>query len=392
MPIKLSDFLELIGVAPELRFREADVALPNGLYRFIVSGDAVILQKNTAASGDFSTFTEINRFPLTTSIGGMPVTQGVGDVANEGASGSLARADHRHGIPTGMPSTQSFGDSPAQGTSTAFARADHKHGMPANPLVGTYGLRGFRCERSRIDGTLLDMAADVVVLRNASNQIVVRHGPTGTVSNRISLAGPVAGGRDQAAAFAASSWVHFYFIWDGTTLASVSSASPPPTGPTLPSGYTHWAYATSVFLDSAGTLLRVIGSGDFMAYDTSSPLVQPLHRGTATAYTAVDLSAVMPPISRQVLLGVVLEFSHSATDLVFAKLRPVGAVADENWQIAALHLHRGGQDSASISVMWMATKDPDPQRIEYKMSGVGDGAGVKGLTLWVRGYRVPNGS
>ena len=74
------------------------------------------------------------------------------------------------------------------------------------------------------------------------------------VTNVITAAGPVADGRDQAAAFA-SQWIYFHVIGkssDGTK-KSISSLSP--TAPTLPSGYDYYDYVGSAYVNSAGLIL-----------------------------------------------------------------------------------------------------------------------------------------
>jgi hypothetical protein len=53
------------STAPELRWRETDQALPAGLWRWFGTGSNIILQRNTAVAGDFSTNTQ----PLIISAG-----------------------------------------------------------------------------------------------------------------------------------------------------------------------------------------------------------------------------------------------------------------------------------------------------------------------------------
>jgi len=139
--------------------------------------------------------------------------------------------------------------------------------------------------------TRWDLTADVVQLRNASNNIVVRYNP-GTITCDVGVAGPAANGRDQAGAFGASSWIHFYWIWNGTTLASVASAIAPTTGPTLPSGYTHWCYAVAVRFNASSQLLKTRIKGAKAFYEAAQNV---LTAGAATVETAVTISAQVPP-------------------------------------------------------------------------------------------------
>jgi hypothetical protein len=113
---------------------------------------------------------------------------------------------------------------------------------------GAYGSRGqFSRNNAGTPDTQYDLKADVVILAKPSDQSTVTQFSPSTITNNVAQGGPVANGRDQSTAFSISSWVHFYWIWNGTALATISSASPPPTGPVLPSGYTHWAYASAVY-------------------------------------------------------------------------------------------------------------------------------------------------
>lgn len=159
--------------------------------------------------------------------------------------------------------------------------------------VGGSRVLGADCKNNAgTPNTQFDLDADAVVLRNASNQIVVRHDPGAALTNNVSTAGPAANGRDQAGAFGASSWVHFYWIWNGATLATLSSAVAPPTGPTLPGGYTHWAYAGAVRFNGSSQLVKTRIKGDTARYEAAQ---SALAGGAATVETSIDLSALVPP-------------------------------------------------------------------------------------------------
>jgi hypothetical protein len=132
-------------------------------------------------------------------------------------------------------------------------------GLPAAGASG-YGSRGQASRNNpTTPDTQYDLKADSVILSKPSDQsTVVRNNP-GTITNNTGLAGSAANGRDQAGVFGANSWVHFYWIWN--TLATLSSASAPPTGPTLPSGYTHWSYAGAVRMNATSQLVKTFIHG-----------------------------------------------------------------------------------------------------------------------------------
>lgn len=141
-----------------------------------------------------------------------------------------------------------------------------------------------------ISSATYSMTADLVSLKNSNNQIVIRTN-TGAIINNPATAGPIANGRDQVGSFSNSSWMHFYFIWNGTTLATVSSTVAPPTGPTLPATYTHWAYFGSVYKDSSGNTTMVTQRGSWI-YNNS-----PVSIGTSSSSTITtpSLAAIIPP-------------------------------------------------------------------------------------------------
>lgn len=135
--------------------------------------------------------------------------------------------------------------------------------------------------------TQFDITASKVALADSTGAIVVVNSP-GTLTNNISTAGPVANGRDQAGAFTDPSFIHFYLIHNGTTYASLSSASA--TAPTLPSGYTYSGYVGAVYF-TGGALRRTYINGKDVYI---APFSSVLSGGTATSETAVSVSTVVP--------------------------------------------------------------------------------------------------
>lgn len=228
--------------------------------------------------------------------------------------------------------------------------------------------------------TQYDFSATAVVLRNTSNEIVVRYN-VATVTNDVAAAGPVANGRDQAAAFAANSWIHFYWIWNGTTLATISSAVAPPTGPTLPAGYTHWAYIGAIRFNASSQLMQTRISGNNVYYRNNG-LTQVLSGGSATGATAVDVSSFVPPNASHIFLESRLLYQNAAVnadnnvrfafvsgdDYFFMRL--ITQVANQNFEYS-------GQ-----IVIPNAT-----QQIFYNWSVA---AGTRSAFLYINGYGVHN--
>jgi hypothetical protein len=156
-------------------------------------------------------------------------------------------------------------------------------------VTGTYATRGLKIvNNTSFPNTQIDFDADSVVLRNVNNEIVVRH-DVGIITCDLSVFG--INGRDQAGAIAASNWVHLYYLWNGTSLATRASLTAPPTGPAL-GGYTHWCYAGAMRLDGSGNLLRTEIRGN-TAY--LNQLQTILTGGGDTVFTTVNVFGVVPP-------------------------------------------------------------------------------------------------
>jgi hypothetical protein len=113
---------------------------------------------------------------------------------------------------------------------------------------------------------------------------------TGTVTNNIATAGPIVNGRDQSGAFSAASWVHFWWIYNGMTIATLSSASA--TAPTLPSGYTSLGYIGAVRLNGSSQLVPSKLRGTTVYYDAAQAA---LTNGSATTPTSVNVATLVPP-------------------------------------------------------------------------------------------------
>ena len=59
-------------------------------------------------------------------------------------------------------------------------------------------------------------------------------------TNNVATAGPIAGGRDQVAAFSSDDWVNFFIIYSPLTQDCSSLSSLSATAPTLPTGYEYF--------------------------------------------------------------------------------------------------------------------------------------------------------
>lgn len=239
-----------------------------------------------------------------------------------------------------------------------------------------YGVVGCNCNNnSATPNTQFDLDADVVVLRASDGSSVVRFEPGAAITNNISTSGPAANGRDQSGAFDNNSWVHFYWIWNGTTLATISSAAAPPTGPTLPSGYTHWAYAGAVFADGSGNLKRVYIKGSTVYYAAQQAA---LSDGQADSETAVGLTAIVPP-------NALSWFAHHSGAPRFGtneyQLRILSG--SDYWD------QLGAAEGSGIR-RWASGWFPNVGQNVYYIWASTPGAS-SGLDLFIQAFKIPNG-
>jgi hypothetical protein len=251
---------------------------------------------------------------------------------------------------------------------------------------GSMRVIGCNCaNNSSTPNTQFDLDADAIVLRNSKNQTVTIWEPGAAITNNISTAGPAANGRDQAGAFSNSSWVHFYWIWNGTTLATISSATAPPTGPTLPSGYTHWAYAGAVYLDSGGALKRVYLVGNKVFYAAGQGI---LVGGSATTETAISLSSVIPPnaLSFEVN-GDHVGITDSAGDIsITISLR---VLSGSNFFSFPRVARNAGNTANHREIIISGLSIPNTGNLYY-LNTIANGSSPQ-LNLTVTSYTVPNG-
>lgn len=157
-------------------------------------------------------------------------------------------------------------------------------------FTGMQSVRDLVCANDAgTPNTLWNINFSEVTLRNAGAQGTFRYGAAASLVNNVAAAGPTANGRDQAGAFSANSWIHFYVIWGAGALSTVSSASA--TSPTLPLNYTHFAYVGAVRFNGSSQLVRTRIQGDTAYYEAETSVAT----FTATAETAVSTAAAVPP-------------------------------------------------------------------------------------------------
>jgi hypothetical protein len=263
--------------------------------------------------------------------------------------------------------------------------------VTGNPLNLNSAPRVVGCNcanNSSTPNTQFDLDADYITLRNpTTGHCVTIANPGAAITNNISTAGPAANGRDQAGAFSNSSWVHFYWIWNGTTLATISSATAPPIGPTLPSGYTHWAYAGAVYLDSGGALRRVYIRDNVISLAAAAQVLDA--SAQATTPTVIDLSEVVPPNAGNIEFTT--RITVTATGGGAAATSASYQVLSGSSMIPTPRVISGVASGGGVSTLGFTTPNVGQQLLYTLVDDVGSATSIRQLRLYVVSYTVPNG-
>jgi len=158
---------------------------------------------------------------------------------------------------------------------------------------------------------------------------------------------------------AASSWYYVWLIYNPTTDTYKGLFSLSSTSPTLPEGYVY-KRRIGVVRNSVGSdflNFRMIGNGVRRRYEYNEDrygVLRVLSNGTATIWTDIDVSSVVPPTA----IVLIIEAHQSGT--------PNGQLRDDGYSFdSGQWIVRPGSSSDQISIINVG------QTIEYKNSGAG---------------------
>lgn len=191
----------------------------------------------------------------------------------------------------------------------------------------------------------------------------------------IAVAG--ANGLDTGAE-ASNTWYHAWAIGktDGTAASLLSLSD---TGPTMPAGYTYKGYVGAVRNDGSSQFLDFHQRGNYVAIDGTH--LNALNAGTATTYTAVSLSALVPPTARSTwgYFGVGQPSVQSA-NAVFMGLAPEGSGTTDSYGELFTQNPYGNTAQTQINStmeVYMST----PQQVKYYVGGT-NAAGYITVNGW----------
>lgn len=250
---------------------------------------------------------------------------------------------------------------------------------------GVYGSRGLT---GKVNATTplikYDVSADAVVLRNATGGTTTQYSVAATTCD-LGLAGPAANGRDQSGAFSANTWVYVYFIYNGTTMATLASLSAPPTAPSLPAGYTHWCLATALRWNASSNIAPMLTRGSMTWYDSAAG-TSVLVSGAATSLTSVSCSTFVPPTAVDAQFSFSLSVNSSALASFQAYARPTGA-SNAATPLVAASVQVANTTSTGVSSVSMPLGNST--QIDYNLNNAPT---TGGLTISVLGFTLPSGA
>lgn len=261
---------------------------------------------------------------------------------------------------------------------------------PIGPQASLSKVRGL--VGSWTTGTGAAFAALSYQLRSSFGGTVICNATSAYTINP-QTAGPIINGRDQAAAFA-STTVHFYAITTGlgsTAPQGLVSSNASPTPPTLPSGYTHWAYLGSAnyTVASSGMTQSVTQVGSHAIFSTSPTLVS---NGAATTETALACGGYVPQIATLISIqvesaGGICDAGGSLVTQHYVNSQPGlpgwRATINENGRSAT-----AGVKSLNTGVFQILNANAPPTI--YYLSVIFTGTSAA-MSVNLVGYTVPNG-
>jgi hypothetical protein len=236
------------------------------------------------------------------------------------------------------------------------------------------------------------ISAYEVVLRNNTTGDIQVVGPNVVKDCNISTAGPVAGGRDQAGAFTASTFVFFYWIAkpDGTLDSIASATSPIAGGPTLPTGYTHWAFDSACLLDAGSLLLNGYMSGPWFTYQTAQAVLSNGNAAVETHLTTV-IDAVVPNIAAAWRARFQARcIADGGTGNAVTTLH-LGLATTVDWLVALVSIVTTGGVDVSSGAVSDTLVPTTGDGLYYSFANTA-GNGTGRLDIGCTGFLLPNGS
>lgn len=183
-------------------------------------------------------------------------------------------------------------------------------GAAAGPVgASTQGLK--ITNKSGTESTKVSITAAAATMVNASGTSVYATGVSITIDLTTGTSSAAANGMDGEAR-GTSAWLYLYLINNGATTAGLATLTSPLSGlPTLPSGYTSYAYVGAMYVDGSGNLLRTLQNKNRAHYvvtgSSNTAALPTMASGSAGTVAsgptvAITLAGFVPVTASNVLL------------------------------------------------------------------------------------------
>lgn len=210
-------------------------------------------------------------------------------------------------------------------------------------------------------------------------------------------AGPYAGYRDQAAAFAANADLHVYWVWGPASgWDAVMSASPPSAGPNLSAllngTFTEFCYCSTAQSDNVPSTSPPLNG------HVVNPIRLPMD-GQETGLTPIFVGNAVPPEALRFTLfndgQISLNALNTAAQSAFIQKVVNDTATEKAYAFPTTSALRNGSSALGFGVCDYTDQFPniDPgQNIYYKWVDIGGSAAIQHrfYSIQVRGYRVPS--
>ena len=237
--------------------------------------------------------------------------------------------------------------------------------------------------------TQYSVTSTLVQLRDPSTGGIVLARASSTLTNNTATAGPAANGRDRSTAFSdGNRFIHLYYITGpGQALATLSSTCSTTNvgggscsvngGPTLPTGYSHWAYIGAVQWGTTGfTPTEIRGKEACYRFAT-----EVLANGVATTPTAVSLASTIASNALGTQLWGLIDATAAVT--AGASISTTNLMGSSPFMMLGSETTGGGSMHQQMGAFWIPNVS---QQIFYSVTNAS-----AYLKLRVQCGRYPNG-
>ncbi len=233
--------------------------------------------------------------------------------------------------------------------------------------------------------TVFSVTSDIVTVSDPVSGASKTLFAPGALSCDTSVAGPAAGGRDQAGAFTAGAALKLFYIYNPTTddlALTWSETGTLADGPALDTDYTLWGYLGTFLTDGSGDLFLQRIRNDHVSYDDEQSVYTAGNHGS----TARDLSPYVPVEALTILARTHLDIGGGVVGAGAVSLN-ISLDATNTFITSECTAGDSNQANDMAFEMPLVLVGGVPKVYTSTSGGIGSNNSLK-----VNGYTVPNGA